>query len=333
MRGARWLATGRAISRGARGGRRMRALPRLPLPALLLLLLPALLLTASPGHAYFEQIESGARAVSLGRAFVAIADDPSAVYWNPAGLTQPDRSAVLVHYTKPFIVTGLNGTDLMAAHRWRDWSLGAGWHHLGVTGIISEDLWTFSVARPLGVAARLRRIAGFGAFQRLSAGGSLKLARVGFADLEDVAYGSETKLLFDIGILAQLSPRWRAAYVARNLGSPTFEFVDGGGGTELPFRQSAGIGFQWNPASLVTAAIAENHAGDAELRFGGEVVFYDVFALRSGFVGSEFSGGVGVRGRSWQLRGAFQTHGDLGMSFRAGLLIPLGHRRPAEAGS
>ncbi len=29
----------------------------------------------------------GARAMSLGGAFVSVADDPSAVYWNPAGLT------------------------------------------------------------------------------------------------------------------------------------------------------------------------------------------------------------------------------------------------------
>lgn len=34
----------------------------------------------------------GARAIGLGGAFVAIADDPSATFWNPAGLTQVERS-------------------------------------------------------------------------------------------------------------------------------------------------------------------------------------------------------------------------------------------------
>ena len=28
----------------------------------------------------------GARAISSGRAFTAVADDPSAIFWNPAGL-------------------------------------------------------------------------------------------------------------------------------------------------------------------------------------------------------------------------------------------------------
>ncbi len=30
----------------------------------------------------------GARAISMGGAFVSVADDPSAVFWNPAGLTE-----------------------------------------------------------------------------------------------------------------------------------------------------------------------------------------------------------------------------------------------------
>lgn len=33
----------------------------------------------------FLTISQGARATSMGSAFVAIADDPSAIFWNPAG--------------------------------------------------------------------------------------------------------------------------------------------------------------------------------------------------------------------------------------------------------
>ena len=38
--------------------------------------------------ASFLKIGAGARAIALGSAFVAVADDASAVYWNPAGMTQ-----------------------------------------------------------------------------------------------------------------------------------------------------------------------------------------------------------------------------------------------------
>ncbi len=37
----------------------------------------------------------GARAIGLGGAFVAIADDASAVFWNPAGLTHMETSQLL----------------------------------------------------------------------------------------------------------------------------------------------------------------------------------------------------------------------------------------------
>ncbi len=42
----------------------------------------------------FLEIGVGARAVGLGEAFVAIANDPSAIYWNPAGLASLQRREV-----------------------------------------------------------------------------------------------------------------------------------------------------------------------------------------------------------------------------------------------
>lgn len=43
----------------------------------------------------FLQIGVGARAVGMGEAFIAIANDPSAVYWNPAGLASLQRREVM----------------------------------------------------------------------------------------------------------------------------------------------------------------------------------------------------------------------------------------------
>src|SRR3954447_13844517 len=47
-----------------------------------------LLIASSPGAAAFAQSEPpvGVRATGMGGAFVAVADDASAVFWNPAGL-------------------------------------------------------------------------------------------------------------------------------------------------------------------------------------------------------------------------------------------------------
>lgn len=44
----------------------------------------------------------GARALGMGGAFVSIADDASAVYWNPAGLVQLEQSQVLLMHSERF---------------------------------------------------------------------------------------------------------------------------------------------------------------------------------------------------------------------------------------
>ena len=44
----------------------------------------------------------GAKALGMGGAFVSIADDASAVYWNPAGLHQLDRRQALVMHSQRF---------------------------------------------------------------------------------------------------------------------------------------------------------------------------------------------------------------------------------------
>ncbi len=46
----------------------------------------------------FMENGGGARALGMGGAFVAVADDPSAVFWNPAGIaTTTERSLLLMH--------------------------------------------------------------------------------------------------------------------------------------------------------------------------------------------------------------------------------------------
>jgi opacity protein-like surface antigen len=50
--------------------------------------------TAAP----FLEIEVGSRAIGMGGAFVAIANDATAIYWNPAGIARLPRSeAILIH--------------------------------------------------------------------------------------------------------------------------------------------------------------------------------------------------------------------------------------------
>ncbi|MAT56975.1 MAG: hypothetical protein CMF23_03285 [Ignavibacteriae bacterium] len=51
--------------------------------------------TAAP----FMNISQGARATAMGSAFVAVADDPSAIFWNPAGLSRLSKNGFMVDHT------------------------------------------------------------------------------------------------------------------------------------------------------------------------------------------------------------------------------------------
>ncbi len=50
--------------------------------------------------AQFLKIGVSARATSMGSAFTAVADDPSAAYWNPAGLVGVDGTVVMLNHTE-----------------------------------------------------------------------------------------------------------------------------------------------------------------------------------------------------------------------------------------
>jgi hypothetical protein len=71
------------------------------------LLAAALLLAAAPAHATkyageFLKAPVGARAIGMGGAFVAVADDATAPYWNPAGMVYLPYREVLPQHAERF---------------------------------------------------------------------------------------------------------------------------------------------------------------------------------------------------------------------------------------
>jgi hypothetical protein len=67
----------------------------------------ALALVAAPAHATkyaaeFLKVPVGARAIGMGSAFVAVADDATAPYWNPAGLIYLPYKEVLPQHSEQF---------------------------------------------------------------------------------------------------------------------------------------------------------------------------------------------------------------------------------------
>ncbi len=115
----------------------------------LLLLAPVLLIAgifpkAGTTAAPFLKIGVGARAVALGDNYVAIANDASALYWNPAGITQLDKINFSATHTNWF--AGLNhGAIALALPYDEESALG-----LEITYLTSGDIEQTTLDDPNG---------------------------------------------------------------------------------------------------------------------------------------------------------------------------------------
>ncbi len=76
-----------------------RVVPTLALALLLCAALPA---SATKFAGSFMEDGGGARALGMGGAFTAVADDPSATFWNPAGLADADGRELLLMHAERF---------------------------------------------------------------------------------------------------------------------------------------------------------------------------------------------------------------------------------------
>lgn len=114
--------------------------------------------------AAYSRIGVGARALGMGGAYVAVADDPTASAWNPAGLARVEKLAFSFMYT--------GGYEFDRSHNFFGYaqsfsmaSIGIGWTNAGwgnfggydVGGVatdefdVSDNLITLSLARQYGV--------------------------------------------------------------------------------------------------------------------------------------------------------------------------------------
>lgn len=287
---------------------------------------------ARPAGAYFEETRVDARALAMGGAAGATIRGPGAWYWNPAALAGVTTREALLDVSSPYGVPDLTESALSVAGRWRETGLALGWHRLGVSGAFAEDLFALAGGRRFTLPRR---------GHALELGLSLKLQRAGFSSFADPATGAAVDYgaasAFDSDLGARWTTPWNVdfAWVSRNLIGSELDVVDGGGAFRLPRLQELTAAYRWNPQSTVNLGWTQSErTGEGTINGGVEIWFYDVFALRSGFThlqgvvdattlngASEFdfTGGIGVRHRGWEVDGAVSTHPTLGASYRAGL--------------
>lgn len=191
-----------------------------------LLIVPAVA-SAQP----FETI--GVRALGMGGAFVAVADDVSAIWWNPAGLATGGLFSMAVDYES---FDERSGTGIFTGTP----PLGLGYVRTRLEGLVTHQA---------GVTLLHTLVDGF------TVGGALKFVR-GLASLDpdDDALGRATNSFdLDAGALYVRGP-WRAGLTVRNIVEPQFNTMDG---TPLRLERMARAGVAWLQGDWTIAVDAD----------------------------------------------------------------------------
>lgn len=263
---------------------------------------------ATPALADFRHARPGARPRALGSAFVALADDANAAYWNPAGLTRDDRASLVLTRAWLYGVEDL-GNDYVCADLppWRGLSFGLSWVRLGIDDLYSED--TINLA----VAARAPFLDG------LSLGAAAKLLRLdapGYERYNDPAYaGADNAVAVDLGFHYAGGKAWTLGGVFHNVNEPELSLVTTTDRPDPAYAEWAlGGSYLFRETLLVTVDVRSREDGllDTALRGGAEIWFFDALALRAGMDAGTTAMGVGLQDVHWQADFALENNRPLG---------------------
>lgn len=258
---------------------------------------------AESACAYFERVVLSARSASLGGAFVAIADDPSAVRDNAAGLTGIPSLSFLSTYDKPYGVSEINEGYLAAVIPFSSLSAGFSWFHRGVEDALSEDVVTLAIARDL---------------KRTSEDASLSLgATVDFARVSTDAEASEAQSAVTFGASVLLRPFSfiGLGYSIHNIIEPSFDLIEGGGDTTLARAQALGLSYYWQERLLATVETRQDSEGDWRARGGLQVRIENHIFLRGGLEQSHLTAGAGIAARGFTVDLGMASNDDLGATY------------------
>ncbi len=291
----------------------------------------------------FLKIGVGARAEAMGEAFVSVANDPSAMYWNPAGVASLQRRSAQISTTQYPADIRYNHLSVVFPSEALDGSIGI------QIGGLASDMPETDEFHPYGTgrtftftdfvmgATYARRFT-----DKLLIGFGMKFAREDYGSQLDAPVTQA--LLFDIGSIYYIGFRsLRVGMSLTNFGGdvgPRGSFVSSNGsGTRsydtftAPTTFRYGVGFEplERENLRVTAALEATQPSDnrIEYRVGTEVLFQGHLALRSGYQirsdAFKFSAGAGFKGEISSLAGevdyAYTDGGPLGHVNRLSLQV------------
>jgi hypothetical protein len=230
---------------------------------------------------------AGARALGAGGAFVAIANDVTAGYWNPAGLGEVNEPQLAGMYS------------LLSLNRQHNYAAAA--YPLGSTSAMSISWIGYrfgNVVRrnPFGVVTRnwgsdqnvLLFSYGNQINENFALGGNVKLL------FQNLAGVSASGMGFDFGAKLKLSEIVSLGAGLQNMQPQVSWKIVGKGRKALPVNTRAGVNVRPLPFMNLAADFEFNDQQKGKWHAGGEIFLGDRFGLRTGSDGGAFTLGASL---------------------------------------
>jgi tetratricopeptide (TPR) repeat protein len=254
--------------------------------------LPAGAQEGNSGISSFFLLGAGARAVGMGGSFVSVADDASAVFWNPAGLARLSLAELsFTHVTLPegseFDFAGATYPTVKSG------SFSAGFLRIGTDGIFFRDERATDLGA--GASSETQFLLGYGyrLLNFLNVGAAGKLYNQSLAGFSGTAFGT------DVGLLAEAENFSLGLNVQDAVSS---DLTLKNSKEEIPRNIKAGASYLISVAKGtwgVRAAfdIDKTERSPVAFHAGGELSHLGYFFLRGGYdrKAATFGGGLAYR--------------------------------------
>lgn len=276
--------------------------------AALLVVCTMILCLPLPARADFRHQHMGARPKAMGSAYVSLADDANAVYWNPAGLARNRSTSVMATRAWLYGLDDLSNDYLaVAVPHPGGLSFGASWVRLGIDNIYSEDTLNLAFAAP----APLLKGLSVGI-----AGKMFLLDAPGYRQYNDPNYqGSDHDFSFDLGLLYDSRGPWTLGATIYNVLTPTLQLISTTADPDPVYTEWAVGGSYLFRETLLVTADMRNREGEwtnTVLDWGAEIWFYNTLVLRSGMDAGMVTLGAGLQDKHWRLGLALEANNKLG---------------------
>lgn len=276
----------------------------------------AVLLVPCAAHAegVFDNLILSPRARAMGGAFVAVSDDETAIFTNPAGLADQTSIGVYGSYVDLFGYPYFDLGSLSAVMPTSYGTVGFGARMLKVehNEVDLEKEYTISLGQGFTLMQDVHSSLAFGYAASLY-GLAFEAPSVSGEDL-----GSANAVGFDVGVLGTLRGRTRFGFFMKNINNPKMGETDT---EDLPRWFTAGVAY--SPYGGVTTSLEVQKQDDEDVRtcFGVESEVTDFLKVRAGLQNNpnRVSAGFGANWQAIRIDYSYTSHATLPGSHHFGL--------------